>query len=91
MKLLWLGVVLVWAMHSVFAQGEQNVSEGKLRLPAIFGDHMVLQCNQPVPIWGWAEPNKEVAIILKGKVSVLTKANEQGRWMVKLPPQPPGG
>ncbi|MFN3422871.1 MAG: sialate O-acetylesterase, partial [Armatimonadota bacterium] len=65
--------------------------EWRLKLPAIFGDHMVLQCNQPVPIWGWAEPNEEVAVILNGKSSAVTKANQQGRWMVKLPPQPAGG
>lgn len=90
MKLLWLGVVLAWATHLMFAQEEQNVSEGWLKLPAIFGDHMVLQCNQPVPIWGWAEPNEEVVVILNGKSLSVTKANQQGRWMVKLPPQPAG-
>jgi sialate O-acetylesterase len=52
---------------------------------------MVLQCNMPVPVWGWAEPNEEVAVILKGKLHRSTKADSNGRWMVKLPPQPAGG
>jgi len=91
MRLLWLGVVLVGMMHLVFAEEGQSSSGRSLRLPAIFGDHMVLQCNMPVPIWGWAKPNEEVAVILKGKKPLVTKANEQGRWMVKLPPQPAGG
>jgi hypothetical protein len=55
-------VCLTLAVHGRLA------AEGKLRLPSIFGDHMVLQCNMPVPVWGWAEPNEEVAVILKGKL-----------------------
>jgi len=78
-------VCLTLALHGRLA------AEGKLRLPSIFGDHMVLQCNMPVPVWGWAEPNEEVAVILKGKLHRVTKANSNGRWMVKLPPQPAGG
>jgi len=91
MKSLWLGAVLLWAVNWVFAEVCQNASEGRLKLPAIFGDHMVLQCNMPVPIWGWAKPNEEVAVILKGKTPLVTKANEEGRWMLRLPPQPAGG
>jgi len=91
MKSLWLGAVLLWAVNWVFAEVSQNASEGRLKLPAIFGDHMVLQCNMPVPIWGWAKPNEEVAVILKGKTPLVTKANEEGRWMLRLPPQPAGG
>lgn len=91
MKFLWLGVALVGVTHLAFGgEGESSVGSN-LKLPAIFGDHMVLQCNMPVPIWGWAQPNEEVAVILKGRKPIVTKANEQGRWMVKLPPQPAGG
>ena len=27
-----------------------------IKLPAIFSDHLVLQREAPVPVWGWAEP-----------------------------------
>ena len=27
-----------------------------LKLPAVFGDNMVLQQQQPVPVWGWGAP-----------------------------------
>ena len=27
-----------------------------VKLPAVIGDHMVMQREQPVPIWGWADP-----------------------------------
>ncbi len=73
----------------VNAQSEE-VTERRLQLPAIFGDHMVLQRNMPVPIWGWAPPGEEVVVRL-GKIQVKAKAGEDGRWKVQLPPQPAGG
>ena len=27
-----------------------------VRLPSLFGDHMVVQRDRPVHIWGWADP-----------------------------------
>ena len=30
--------------------------QAEVRLPSLFGDHMVLQRNQRNPIWGWASP-----------------------------------
>ena len=36
------------------------VARADVRLPAIFGDHMVLQRNFPVPVWGWADPGETV-------------------------------
>ena len=66
-------------------------AQGQLKLPSVFGDHMVLQCGMDVAIWGWAKPNEEVVVILDGQVKVKTKSDEQGRWMAKLPPQPAGG
>ncbi|MGQ9462344.1 MAG: sialate O-acetylesterase [Candidatus Fervidibacter sp.] len=86
---MWLMVVVAFWLTLV-AEG-QPAGGGSLRLPAIFGDHMVLQSKMPVPIWGWAAPREEVAVIVKGKLYRVTKAAPDGCWMVKLPPQPPGG
>lgn len=58
-------------------------SAAPLRLPSIFSDHMVLQRDMPVPVWGWAEPGETVEVTAGG-VTVSTKADESGRWMVKL-------
>jgi hypothetical protein len=35
-------------------------STSTLRLAAIFGDNMVLQRQQTVPVWGWAAPDADV-------------------------------
>ena len=32
------------------------IAQGKVKLPAMMGDHMVLQQNSSVKLWGWADP-----------------------------------
>ena len=56
-----------------------------LRLPNIFGDHMVLQCELPVVVWGWAEEGEKVTVSF-GTQSKSTKADSDGRWRVRLKP-----
>ena len=43
------------------------VAMAQLRLPAFFGDHMVLQRDMPVKVWGEAAPGKRVTVELAGK------------------------
>lgn len=52
-------------------------------LPAIFGDHMVLQQGAPLPVWGKADPGEAVTVSFKGE-SATAIANEAGRWRVTL-------
>jgi len=54
-----------------------------LKLPAIFGDNMVLQQQQPVPIWGWAVPGAKVTVKFSGQTQ-STHADVNGKWLVKL-------
>ena len=54
-------------------------------LPALFSDHMVLQCNQPVPVWGWADPGESVTVTFAG-MTKSTTTNAAGQWMVRLDP-----
>lgn len=56
-----------------------------LKLPAIIGDHMVLQRAASVPVWGWAEPGAEVAVSFKGQTHTA-KADADGKWRVNLDP-----
>ena len=62
----------------------------QVRLPQVFGDHMVLQRDQPLPIWGWAQPRERVTVRLAGQ-EVRTRAGQDGRWRVDLAPLPAGG
>jgi len=54
-----------------------------VKLPAIFNDHMVLQRNAPIRIWGWAEVGEEVSVTLGGKTKTTT-ANSTEKWQVTL-------
>ena len=61
-----------------------------VRLAGVFGDHMVLQRDQAIPVWGWASPGDEVSVSVAG-VSGKATADANGKWMVKLDSLPAGG
>ena len=61
------------------------VLRADVRLPAIFSDHLVLQRDTPVPVWGWADPGEDVAVSVAGR-SAQAKAGADGRWRVTLEP-----
>ncbi len=54
-------------------------------LPAVFGDHMVLQRDQPVPVWGSAQRNEPVTVRF-GDQEHRTTADASGSWRVTLDP-----
>ena len=56
-----------------------------LRLPSIISEHMVLQCDQSVPVWGWAGAGQEVTVEFAGQSQTAT-ADVDGKWMLKLDP-----
>jgi len=56
-------------------------------LAAIFADHVVLQRDRPIEVWGRATPGKEVTVALSGATQRAT-ADAQGAWHVALPAQP---
>lgn len=37
-------------------------AHAELSLPGVFGDNMVLQREQAVPVWGWAAPGEKVTV-----------------------------
>ncbi|RBP40480.1 BNR repeat protein [Roseimicrobium gellanilyticum] len=55
----------------------------ELSLPAIFSDHMVLQAEAIIPVWGWAVPYEDVTATFNG-VSKTIKADVSGKWMIRL-------
>jgi sialate O-acetylesterase len=60
------------------------------KLPAVIGDNMVLQREQPLPIWGWDTPGSEVTVTL-GDAKATAKADDGGKFMAKLPAMKAGG
>ncbi|OHB75069.1 MAG: hypothetical protein A2W31_04880 [Planctomycetes bacterium RBG_16_64_10] len=61
-----------------------------VKLARVFADHMVLQRDQPLPVWGWAEAGEQITVSLAG-VQTMATANGDGKWMAKLAPLPAGG
>ena len=61
-----------------------------VELPRVFGDGMVLQREQPIPVWGRADPGAQVEVSLEGE-RVRATAGEDGHWRVELAPRPAGG
>lgn len=61
-------------------------ARAETRLPAIFGDHMVLQRERPIPVWGTDAPNQAVTVSFAGQ-KAATKSDSAGKWLVKLPAQ----
>ncbi|MDQ2945076.1 MAG: sialate O-acetylesterase [Acidobacteriota bacterium] len=55
----------------------------ELKLPAIVGDHMVLQQNQANPIWGWDTPGTNVTVSF-ARQHYSSIAGSDGRWTVTL-------
>lgn len=62
----------------------------KIHLPRIIQDHMVLQQNQPVPIWGWADKGEKITLRFQDQV-LKTRADESGKWKTELAPLIAGG
>jgi len=61
-----------------------------LRLGSLFQDHMVLQRDRPLPVWGWCRPGTTATVRL-GAAQADAQADRGGRWMAILPPQPAAG
>ena len=62
----------------------------KVQLPKLFQSGMVLQRNQPIPVWGKADAGEQVTITFRKKVYTTT-AGADGRWQIDLPKQKAGG
>lgn len=62
-----------------------SVASAELTLAGIFSDHMVLQRERSIPIWGWADKGREVTVRFAGQ-SVTAKVNEDGAWQAILTP-----
>lgn len=63
---------------------------GQLRMARLFSDHVVLQRQQAIPVWGWATPGETVKATLAGQTQ-QAKADAGGKWLVRFAPLEAGG
>lgn len=55
----------------------------KVRLPYVFTHHMVLQRDQPAPVWGKAAPGEKI-VVQFGEQQQPATTDADGRWRVDL-------
>jgi sialate O-acetylesterase len=61
-----------------------------LKLAPFFGDHMVLQRERPILVWGVGEPGVSVKVNLANRQATV-KIDSEGHWQARLAPLPAGG
>lgn len=67
-----------------------SLAGAQVRLARLFSDHVVLQRQQPLPVWGWAKPGETVTVRLAGQQQTA-KADAAGQWRVRFNPLEAGG
>lgn len=66
-----------------------SLAEANLKLPSVFGDHMVLQRDIEIPVWGWGDPGDKIKVSLRDQTAETT-VGENGKWRVNLKPEAVG-
>ena len=56
----------------------------------LFADHMVLQRDRVVSVWGWTQPESTVSVSMAGRTA-MSVAGDDGRWLVRAGPFSAGG
>ena len=80
-KLIVSGLLFLLAVSSV---------QAAVSLPRLLSDHMVLQRDAPVRLWGTASPGEMVKVTFRQE-SVSVKADASGKWEAFLSPMKAGG
>ena len=60
-----------------------NAVEADLKPGSLFQDHMVLQRDKPIKVWGWSDAGDEVTVSFAGQTEVAA-AGKDGKWIVIL-------
>lgn len=81
--------ILAWSV-AVATAAMCSVCDADVRLPHVFGSHMVLQRDAKLPVWGWADAGEEVTVQLGDEKQTAT-ADADGKWSVKLSERKAGG
>lgn len=82
---------LLLPVSVAFADDAPRVEAGgRAAFSGLFGEHMVLQRDAPISLWGSASPGERLTVAFAGH-SREAAADGTGRWQVLLPAMPAGG
>lgn len=62
-----------------------GVAAAGFKVANLFQDHMVLQRDKPVKVWGWADVGGRVSIAFAGQTKNVG-VGKDGKWMLSLDP-----
>ncbi len=62
-----------------------SVIFAQVKLARLFSDHVVLQRQKPIPVWGWANPSETVNVSL-GSQNKTAIADANGKFTVEFAP-----
>ena len=79
-----------WLASAIAAVLMGATAQADVKLPNVFGDHMVLQQGQRNKVWGLAEAGEAVTVAINGQNQTATAAAD-GTWHVYIDPVPVGG
>lgn len=71
----------VWLIQPLYAQ---------VQLHPVFSDHMVLQRDVPIRVWGRAAAGEKLSVIFRGQTRQVTTGADKN-WQVVFPPSAWGG
>ena len=85
-KYIGLSLLVLWGLVTL-----SIVASADVRLPAIVGDHMILQQQTGAPVWGWADPGETVTVEGNWGQKATTSTADNGKWKVFLKTPSHGG
>lgn len=87
---MFLSIVRSFALSCFALACVSTLAQARpLKLHAIFSDHAVIQRDQPIKVWGWADPGDEVTVTFGDKTATAKaesgSGDDAGRWEVTFP------
>ncbi len=79
-----LGLLSIFLVGFGLISCRETVAD--VRLPGFFNDHMVLQQQATIKVWGWSDVGESVTVSL-GEQSATATGGDNGTWSVELPAQ----
>lgn len=79
-----------WRSVLLYALLPAAALSAQVTLPKVLSDHMVLQRDLPVHVWGRATPGESVSVTFRDETRAVT-TSRLGRWSIYLRPGPAGG
>ena len=74
-------ILMMLSVYSLSVRGQQKET---LKVSNLFQNHMVLQRNRPIRIWGYAKNGDQVQVRMEANSSTTT-AGADGKWEINLP------